>query len=136
MVELTDEILKILNDPKSVKVLATKETGGAVHAIQVGSMMAPNPGTIAAGAILMQRTSKNLEGMMKKGDLASILVCSRRESCEIRAKVKELQTSGPLLEGMNQVLAKLNLQARGAWIFEPVEVWNQGASPAAGKRII
>ncbi|MEI6796391.1 MAG: hypothetical protein WCK39_05975, partial [Methanomassiliicoccales archaeon] len=54
MVNLPEEVMKEFNDPKSMKVIATKTASGNVHAIRVGSLMAPAPNMMAVGAILMK----------------------------------------------------------------------------------
>jgi hypothetical protein len=136
MVALPAEVIKILNDPKSTKVLGTKTPEGDIHMIPVGSLMAPKPDMIAFGAILMKRTSNNLENMKRKGELASVLVVKDMVSYEVRAEVKDYQTSGEMLDRMNAELKKLGLSARGVWILEPKEVWDQSAGPGAGKRIV
>lgn len=128
--------MKVLNDPSSVRVIATKSDKGDVHIIQAGSIKAPAPDTVVVGAILMKRTSKNLEGMKAKGELVSILAGSKMQSYEIRAKVKEMVTSGPIFDGMNAELAKMGLKANGVWVFEVKEVWNQSANYSAGTRMV
>lgn len=135
MVSIPSETLKLVNDPKSVKMVATKSAKGEIHAIPVGSVMAPDANTIVFGAIMMNRASKNLESMRSSSDVASVVVCNGLQSCEIRAKVKDFQTAGPMVDGMNAELAKLHLKARGVWVLEPIEVWNQSAGPDAGKKI-
>ena len=135
MVNLPEDVFKIVNDPKSVKVLATKSAEGDVHAIVVGSVTAPNPSTIAFGAILMKRSSKNLEGMRERHEMASVLVNKDVQAFEIKASIKSFLTSGQLLDNMNIELKKNGLSARGIWILEPQEIWNQSASYEAGKRI-
>ncbi|MCX6650756.1 MAG: hypothetical protein NT131_03750 [Methanomassiliicoccales archaeon] len=136
MVAIPDEVMKVLNDPTSVRVIATKSEKGDVHIIQAGSIKAPAPDTVIIGAILMKRTGKNLEGMKAKGELVSILAGSKTTSFEIRAKVKELVTSGPMFDGMNAELSKMGMKASGVWVFEVKEVWNQSANFNAGKKMV
>jgi hypothetical protein len=133
MVALPAEVIKILNDPKSTKVLGTKTLEGDIHMIPVGSLMAPKPDMIAFGAILMKRTSNNLENMKRKGELASVLVVKDMVSYEVRAEVKDYQTSGEMLDRMNAELKKLGLSARGVWILEPKEVWDQVLALGLGR---
>lgn len=135
MVAIPEEVMKVLNDPASVRVIATKSDKGDVHIIQAGSIKAPAPDTIVIGAILMKRTGKNLEGMKAKGELVSILAGSKLQSYEIRAKVKDLATAGPVFEGMNAELAKMGMKASGVWILEVKEVWNQSANYSAGTKM-
>jgi hypothetical protein len=136
MVKIPEEVLKVLNDPTSVRVLATKSKEGNVHVIQAGSIRAPAPDTIVIGAILMKRTGKNLEDMKAKGELASVLAGSKMYSSEIRVRPKEFITSGPIFEGMNAELQKMGLKASGVWALEAVEVYNQSANYDAGKKMV
>jgi hypothetical protein len=115
MVALPDEVMKALNNPKAMKALATVRPDGNLHVIQVGSIMAPDANTIAFGAILMKETSKNLEGMKKKGTLVSVLATVEMNSYQIRAKVKDKVTSGPLLDKMNEHLKAIGLKAGAVW---------------------
>lgn len=128
--------MKVLNDPASIRILATKSKEGHVHAIQVGSLGAPAPDTIVVGAILMKRTSKNLEEMKAKKETASILAGTKMSSYEVKALPKEFITSGPIFDGMNAQLEKMGLKAGGVWSFEVVEVYNQSATYEAGKKMV
>ncbi|HOO03689.1 MAG TPA: hypothetical protein PLJ11_03105 [Methanomassiliicoccales archaeon] len=136
MVAIPDEVLKVLNDDASVRVIATKSKEGDVHAIQVGSLKAPSPDTIIVGAILMKRTGKNLESMKERGELVSILAGNQKASYEIRVKVKDKVTSGPMYDQMNASLQKMGLKANAVWVFEVKEVWNQTAGYSAGTKMV
>jgi hypothetical protein len=136
MVAIPEAVMKILNDPTSVRVIATKSDKGDVHIIQAGSIKAPAPDTLIIGAILMKRTGKNLEGMKAKGEMVSILAGSKLESYEIRAKVKDHVTSGPIFDGMNAELSKMGMKASGVWVFDVKEVWNQSANYQAGTKMV
>ena len=135
MVSLPENVVKVINDPKTSKVLATKSPDGAIHAIHVGSIVAPNPDTIAFAAILMKKTSRNLEEMKRKGELAAIAVILGTEAYEIKGKIKSYETSGPIYEVLSEKIRQLGLTVRGVWTLEPAEVWNQSASYEAGKKI-
>ena len=136
MVAIPEEVMKVLNDDKSVRILATKSKEGNVHAIQVGSLKAPSPDTIIVGAILMKRTGMNLESMKTSGEMASILAGSQLNSYEIKARPKEFITSGPIFDGMNAALEKMGMKANGVWALEVAEVWNQSANYEAGKKMV
>jgi hypothetical protein len=139
MVNLPIEVMAEINEnPKASKIIGTKADDGSVHMIPVGSVRAANPTTIMFGAILMNKTSKNLEGMKKRGEAASVLIMDpeKRSAYEVKAKVKDYQTVGPAFDRMNENVKKMGLTLRGVWILEPTEVWNQSASYEAGKRIL
>jgi hypothetical protein len=136
MVAIPAEVMEALNNPKAAKVLATVKDDGSPHIISVGSIMAPNPQTIAFGAILMKETGKNLEAMKKKKTDVAILVTVEMKSYQIKAKVKDAITSGPLFDKMNEVLKGFGMKANVVWTVEPVEVWNQSATYDAGKKMV
>ncbi len=136
MVAIPTEVMEAVNNPKAAKVLATVKDDGSPHVISVGSISAPNPNMIAFGAILMKETSKNLEAMKKKGLEAVVLVTVELKSYQIRGKVKDKVTSGPLFDGMNEHLKKIGLQTQLVWTLEPTAVWNQSANYDAGKKMV
>jgi hypothetical protein len=135
MVNIPENVLKLVNDPKVYKVLTTVADDGNPHSIQVGSMMAPKPDMLVVGAILMKHTGANLSSMKNKGNLVAILTAKEMESYQIKAKVKDLVTEGPLFDKMNENLKAIGLAASGVWVLEPAEVWNQSANYEAGKKI-
>jgi hypothetical protein len=128
--------MKALNSPKASKILATVRPDGNIHAIPVGSIMAPDANTIAFGAIMMKESGQNLEAMKKKGTLVSVVVVSEMKAYQVRAKVKGQVSSGPLFDTMNEHLKAIGLKASAVWTVEPVEVWNQSAGYEAGKRMV
>jgi len=134
MVSLPENVMNLVNDPTASKVVATIGAHG-VHAIPVGSVIAAGPDMVAFGAILMKRTSKNLEDMQANGDDVSVVVMKEVESYEIKGAVTGYVTEGPLFDKMNENLKKIGLQARGVWTLAPSGVWNQSANYDAGKKI-
>ncbi|MFP4170799.1 MAG: hypothetical protein ACLFUV_07245 [Methanomassiliicoccales archaeon] len=127
--------MKLVNDDKASKVLATTDPDGNVHSIMVGAVAAPSPDLIGVGAILMEHTHKNLE-KMSGSKKASLLVAKEMESYEIKVDVKDFLTSGDFFDNMAAEVEKLGLKLKGVWTFEPAEVWNQSASYEAGKKIV
>jgi len=136
MVAIPVEVMEAVNNPKAAKVLATVKDDGSPHIISVGSIIAPNPQTIAFAAILMKETGKNLEAMKKSGKEAVILVTVEMKSYQIRGKIKDKVTSGPLFDKMNEHLKTLGLKAQVVWTLEPTGVWNQSPSYDAGKKMV
>jgi len=135
MVAMPDEVMQAINTQKAGKVLATVREDGSPHVIQVGSIIAPSPQMIAFGAILMKETSKNLEAMKEKGVMPAVLVTVEMKSYQVRGKVKDKVTSGPLFDKMNEELKKMGLKANVVWTLEVAEVYNQSPSYDAGKKM-
>ncbi|MCL2608059.1 MAG: hypothetical protein FWD92_05870 [Methanomassiliicoccaceae archaeon] len=131
MVIIPEKVLEAFNDPKSVKVLTSVETGGQPHVIVCGSISALDAETVVVGEILMKKTSSNLERHRK----AAVLVLIDRISYVIHVKVKKRIAEGPVLDNMNHVLAGMGLRAHAVWAFEPLAVYDQSASQSAGIKL-
>jgi len=131
MVKLPDNVIEAFNDPAAVKVLTSVAADGQPHSIVCGSIRVVAPDTMIVGEILMKTTAANL----KKNDKASIMVVLGKASYAVNVKVAQQVTSGPMLDGMNEALSKMGLKASAVWVFSPVAVFDQGASPNAGKKI-
>jgi hypothetical protein len=136
MVNVPKEVLELLNSDNATKVLATKTPEGDVHAIILGSLSAPNPNTIIFGTLVMKKSSQNLRAMMKKGELAAVLVAWKTVSYEVRCKIKKQSKRGKELDRMNELLAPMGLKMTSVWYLEPVEVWDQSASYKAGTKVV
>ncbi len=135
MVKIPDEVVKAINNEKNPKILATVGADGAPHAIQAGSIRAPSNEMMIVGAILMKRTGKNLEAMKRDNKMASFLVLDGMKSYEVRCRVGDFVTSGPLFDTMSEKMKQVGLTVQGVWTFSPVEVFNQSASYEAGTKM-
>ncbi|AGI48056.1 Pyridoxamine 5'-phosphate oxidase [Thermoplasmatales archaeon BRNA1] len=131
MAAIPQKVLDLLNDPATVKVLVTASKGGRPHAIVAGTIAAPSPETMVIGEVLMKRASANLQANPK----AAFLISKGTESYEINVRAKVRLTSGPELDGMNKVLAGMNLHAGAMWVFDVCCVCDEGAHPGAGTKI-
>lgn len=131
----------MFNDPAATKTLATMSPEGVLHLIPVGSIIAPNPNTIAFAAIFMKEAHENLKRAMETGKKVSVLAVKAVpekgifSGFQARCKVKAFDTTGPIYTGMREAIEKMGLEIRGAWILEPVEVINQSVGPEVGKKI-
>jgi len=135
VVKIPDEVLNAINNEKNPKILATVGADGSPHAIQAGSIGAPSNEMMIVGAILMKKTAKNLEAMKMGDKLASFLVLDGMKSYEVRCKVGDLVTSGPLFDKMAEKIKQIGLTLQGVWTFTPIEVFNQSASYDAGTKM-
>ena len=135
MVKIPDEVVKAINNEKNPKILATVGADGAPHAIQAGSIRAPSNEMVIVGAILMKKTGKNLEAMKRDNKMASFLVLDGMKSYEVRCRVGDFVTSGPLFDTMSEKMKQVGLTVQGVWTFSPVEVFNQSASYEAGTKM-
>ncbi len=136
MVKIPDEVMNAINNEKNPKILATADTDGNPHAIQAGSIRAPSNEMIMVSAIMMKRTGTNLESMKKDGRIASFLVLDGMNAYEVRCKIADYVTSGPLFDTVAERLKQMGMTPRGIWTFTPVEVFNESASAEAGTKMI
>jgi hypothetical protein len=135
VVKIPDEVVNAINNEKNPKILATVGADGAPHAIQAGSIGAPSNEMMIVGAILMKRTGKNLEAMKSDNKMASFLVLDGMKSYEVRCRVGDFVTSGPLFDTMSEKMKQVGMTVQGVWTFSPVEVFNQSASYEAGTKM-
>ena len=144
MILIPNEVMILINDPKSSKTISTLSREGRIHTIYMGSMMAISSDRLAFAHILMKRTNRNLGEMREKGDPVSVSVTLGQASYEIIAKVEEYQTSGLAYDiiiealmrsGVKEGLDRYGMKVHGVWILKPVEVWNESPGPSAGTRI-
>jgi hypothetical protein len=135
MVALPEEVMKALNDPASVKVLATKTPEGEVNAIPLGSLAALDPNTIICGVVFMKQTHNNLEKMKKKGERPAVLVVSGRNAYQIHSIIKVFETSGHVLDVMNEKVKARGITITGVWFMEPETVFDQSPGPNVGKKL-
>ena len=131
MVQIPEKVLAKMAEQTTVKTLVTASADGMPHAIVCGSIIAPAADKVVVGEVLIQRASANLQANPK----AAILVAAGMESYEIVLANPVRITEGPMLDQMNENLAKIHLQARALWAFDVAEVYDEGATPAAGSKI-
>ncbi len=136
MVALPEEIMGLLNDQTAAKVLGTRSAKGDVHLINVGGAGTLNPETIYIGEIFMKKTGDNLKVAQKDNTMVSMLVTKGYKSYEIKAKVKDHQTSGPDFNKLAGVFKAMKFDLKGLWLLTPVEIWNQSPTYDAGKKML
>jgi hypothetical protein len=131
MVNIPDNVLNLVRDRAATKVLVTSSKNAQPHAIVVGSAVAPVADMLMVGEILMKVSSKNLS----ENPNAAFLVFSGKESFEIRCTANARLDSGPEVEAMNNELKAIGLKAAAVWTFKVEGVYDQCASPTAGKKL-
>ncbi|NLL95188.1 MAG: pyridoxamine 5'-phosphate oxidase family protein [Thermoplasmatales archaeon] len=131
MVKIPARVLDLISRPESSKILCSVDSEGQPHSIVCGSVFAIDEETLAAGEVLMKRTKANMAGNKK----VAIMVVSGKDAYNIDCVVDSRLDSGPVLDGLNVKLDKMNLKAHAVWTFKASAVYDQGANPNAGKRI-
>lgn len=133
--KLPEKVFALLNDQQAVKVLASRSSDHELHTVPLGSLSAPDHDTIVFGKILIKETHGNLEKVVGGKDLVSVLAVKGGEAYQVRSKVKEFATKGPIFDGLSAALKAKNLPLSGVWVLEPVEVIDQSPGPNAGHKL-
>jgi len=131
MVAIPSNVIDKINAQDSVKVLCTVDASGQPHSIPAGSIGAAGPDKMLVGEILMHKASENLKTAKK----ASFLIVNKMEAYEIVVDNPVRVSEGPMLDELNKMLAAIKLKANAAWLFDVKAVYNQSATPDAGKQI-
>lgn len=131
MVEMLPIVVDMLRRPESHKVLATVSPEGDPHVIVCGTLLVPDAGTIVMGEIGMYTTGRNLSA----NPICEILVWSGKDAYAVKAMASCRFEAGPMLDRLNQILDKMNVQAVAAWEFKVLSVFDEGMSKSAGTQI-
>jgi hypothetical protein len=131
MVNIPENVLQLIKKEGTTKILATSSKAGKPHAIVAGSISSQKADELSIGEILFKISGANL----KENPCASFLFANGLEAYEVKVLFKERVDKGPALDGLNEALKAIKLQASALWTFEVKAVYDQGASPKAGTKI-
>ncbi len=131
MVDIPANVIEKMNAQGTVKALVTADASGQPHAIICGSILSPSPDKVIVGEVLMKRSADNLA----KNAKAAIMVSAGPEAYEIVVTNPVRMTEGPIVDQMNEGLAKAHLTAKAVWMFDVCAVYDEGAGPNAGTKI-
>lgn len=131
MVDIPENVMAIMNDKGTTKVLVTANKAGQPHAIVCGTIMSPAPGKMVVGEVLMKRSAQ----YMAENSKAAFMISNGPKAYEIQVDNPVRVDGGDDLAKMNEMLAGANLHAKALWIFDVVAVYDEGAGPNAGTKI-
>ena len=132
--ELPKNVMDLINDPQSVKILSTSSGENLLHSVPLGSLSAPSADLIVFGKILTNETHANLEKALKVNGSVSVLAVKGKEAYQVRCHPKSFATDGSVFQAMKGKLSA-GTPLHGVWLLEPVEIINQTPGPDAGKRL-
>ena len=132
MVDMPEPVMRMVVHPDTNKVLSTVNLKGEPHLIVCGSLMATAPNMIAAAEAYMYRTAENLV----HNPVAEILVWKGREAYSLKVKALERVEEGPVFERMEKSLEKMHRTVDAVWIFEVLEIWDEGIGNMTGARVV
>ncbi|MDR1367098.1 MAG: pyridoxamine 5'-phosphate oxidase family protein [Candidatus Accumulibacter sp.] len=123
---LSAETIELINDPETVKVLATVDAKGNPHAVVKKSLHAASDGTIHLLEILEASASqRNLTASLWfERCVAVLLFHGDGRQVQIKGKPVHCHVSGPLfLDHYARLRERLgDVDLSGVWVIEPDEV--------------
>lgn len=128
--QLSDDIIKALNDPAKIKMLTTVDKDGNPHTVPIGSMCYVD-GNIAYMELLDTcKTQKNMLNCYWFGKDVSVLVVAdwtKGDVYQIKGSPYKLLRQGPLWDTFLDEIWKIIPEAdpTGVWLITPKEVINQ-----------
>ena len=132
MVNLPDDVVRMIKNPDTNKCMATTSADGTAHPIVCGSLTVGDSDTIIFGEVFINQTKQNLE----RDPRAEFILWKGRESYTIKATAIERLESGPAYDKMNMMLGKMNMSVIAVWLFKADSVWDSSATNTAGTRVV
>jgi len=133
MAKMPKEVMDVVNDPSSAKVLATAGTALEINAVPKGSLRAIDEELIAFADIFGDKTNKNL-GVNKKVT-ALAFKTSPVAGYQIKGTFLGFQTSGQLFDRFaKEIKERIKLDIKAVGTIRVDEVYAV-APPQPGKKI-
>jgi len=133
MAKMPKEVMDVVNDPSSAKVLATAGTALEINAVPKGSLRAIDEELIAFADIFGDKTNKNL-GVNKKVT-ALAFKTSPVAGYQIKGTFLGFQTSGQLFDRFaKEIKERIKLDIKAVGTIRVEEVYAV-APPQPGKKI-
>lgn len=126
-IEISQHVKDVINNPDTLKVLATVNKDGVPHVVFKGSLFLADDGLLEYNEIIeSSQTNKNLVYSLWFNKTVSINVLLGKESFQIKGKVDRALIAGREFEKRyNEVLEKRNNELSTVWRIIPEEVKEQ-----------
>jgi hypothetical protein len=126
---LTPDIIALLDDDSTKKILATVDADGTPHAVEKRSLHNGGDGTIHYLELLeTSTTNRNLvRSIWFGGKVAISLSNGDGNSIQIKGRPVKVHITGPLFKHHYERIRKLlgDVDLAGVWVIEPDEVVDQ-----------
>jgi predicted pyridoxine 5'-phosphate oxidase superfamily flavin-nucleotide-binding protein len=133
MAKMSKEVMDVVNDPNSAKVLATAGSVLEINAVPKGSLRAIDEERIAFADIFGDKTNKNLE--VNKKVSALVFKMSPVAGYQIKGTFIGFQTSGELFNRFaKEIKERIHLDIKAVGTIRVDEVYAV-APPHPGKKI-
>jgi predicted pyridoxine 5'-phosphate oxidase superfamily flavin-nucleotide-binding protein len=120
MGKMSKEVMEIINDPQTVKVLATVDIASNPNAVIKGSTIAIDDETIAFADIFGDKTNANLSSNRK---IALVVFNMPLGGYQIKGTFQGFQKSGDLLDKFTKMLEPHNLGPKAVGTIKVEEVY-------------
>ncbi|NLY81242.1 MAG: hypothetical protein GX078_00495 [Clostridiales bacterium] len=127
-----EKVMDLLKDEDAVKTISTISEDGKLHSVVAGSIMALNEDSMFVAEIFMNTTSENIQANNK----AAFLIVKGMESYLINVTAQERYTEGAFYDTMSAPMKEKGLPVKAVWTFKTDEIFDQSASPNAGKKLV
>ncbi|MDP5240809.1 hypothetical protein Q9Q94_14785 [Uliginosibacterium sp. 31-16] len=128
-IELSQDVIELLNDRDTIKVLASVDGNGVPHAVFKQSLHLGEDGRIHSLELIESSTTgRNLVGSIWFERKVTILLRGTdKRSVQIKGRVLKYHITGPLyLHHYNAVRERLgDVDLAGVWVIEPEQVIEQ-----------
>ncbi|AYH45570.1 pyridoxamine 5'-phosphate oxidase family protein [Azoarcus sp. DN11] len=126
---LSTEVIELLNDASTIKVLATIDGEGSPHAVVRNELYAAGDGTLILPELLESSpTNRNLlRSLWFDRNVAVSLLAGDGRSFQIKGKALKTHVSGALFQ-RHYVEARErqgNVGLAAVWVIEPEEAWSE-----------
>jgi hypothetical protein len=127
--KLGENVMNLLNDELTVKVLTTVDSSGAPHSVVKNSLRSDDGGNIVYLELVeSSRTNSNMTGSLWFGRQVSILLAGKDgQSVQIKGRPYKCVVAGPIFEDhYREAREKLGDVDLGAvWIITPHEITDE-----------
>ncbi len=128
-VSLSENIIRLLRDPETVKVLATTDPSGAPHVVFKGSVSVDEEGRLYVLELLeSSQTNRNLvHSLWFNRKVAVSLRSKHGESYEIKGVPLQCIITGPVFEKYYRLVRERlgDIDLAAVWFLTPEEVRNE-----------
>ena len=121
MAKMPKEVMDLINDPQTVKVLATVDAAKNPNAVTKGSTIAIDDETIAFADILGEKTNANLRANKK---IALVATKMPPGGYQVKGVFQGFQNSGALLDKFTKMLEPRKLKPKAAGTIKVEEVYS------------
>lgn len=121
MAKIPKEVMDLLGDTESFKILVTVDSAGMPNAAPKGSIIALDDETISFADIMGEKTNANLKANKK---VAIVVSKTRPTVYQIKGIFQGYKTSGPLFDTFTKMLESRKMKPKAAGTIKVEEIYS------------